>query len=235
MSRTNLNYQTIKMSQPEHVECAICMDDINFNQNNFIKTECNHCFHTSCLMRNIAHNGFACPYCRSEMTEAVEESDDGNTIPEEEEEVELYDDYALRGLRFFTDNLEGVEHDREDELEEQEDEENAEEEQVVKPDAAFVAQNLAAQGITMEHLVKILLRDHEEYDAEEDEIEQVDEDIWGRIRIIVSNYQPPVPQPPGNQQPVPSTVLAPELEIDNEAQPKLHPNITVRRQMMTHI
>ena len=234
MSRTELTYQTIiKMSDQQQVECAICMDDIDFNQNNFIKTECNHCFHTSCLMRNIAHNGFACPYCRTEMAEAVEESDDGSTIPEEEEE--LYDDYALRGLRFFTDNLDGVEHDHEDELEEQEDEENAVVEVIEKPDAAFVAQNLAAQGITMEQLVKILLRDHEEYDAEELEFEQVDEDIWGRIRTIVSNYQPPIPQPPGQQLPVPTPISAPQLEIDNEAQPKLHPNITVRRQMMTHI
>ena len=223
------------MSQNEQVECAICMDDIDFNQNNFIKTECNHCFHASCLMRNVAHNGFGCPYCRSEMAEAVAGSDDGSTIPEEEEEGELYDDYALRGLRFFTDNLEGVDHDNEDLLEEQEDEENALDEVIEKPDAAFVAQQLIEQGITMEHLVKILLINHDEYDDEELEFEAVDEDIWGRMRTIISNYQPPIPQPPVNQPPVPAPASAPHLEIDNDAQPKLHPNITVRRQMMTHI
>ena len=196
------------------LECAICMDDIHFDQNNFMKTECGHCFHTSCIMRNVAHNGFGCPYCRTEMAEMVDDSEQS-----EEYEGELYDDYALRGLRFFTDNLEGVEHDHEDVLEEQEDEEQMAEEPIVKPDPAFVTQKLVEQGVTMEQLVKILLREHEEYDAEDEEFDRVDEDMWGRMRTIISNYQPPADEP----TPAP---------MESELEPKISPNVTLRRPMM---
>lgn len=205
------------------LECAICMDDIHFNQNNFMKTECGHCFHTSCIMRNVAHNGFGCPYCRTEMAEMVE--DDDSEVSEDYVEGELYDDYSLRGLRFFTDNLEGVEHDHEDVLEEQEDEEQGiAEAPIVKPDAAFVTQKLVEQGVTMEQLIKILLRDHDEYEAEDEEFERVDEDMWGRMRNIISNYQPPGP---ADEQEV--QVLA-----DSEPEPKISPNVTLRRPM-THV
>ena len=214
------------MSQTQ-VECAICMDDIHFNESNFIKTECGHCFHASCLMRNVAHNGFGCPYCRSAMAEVVADSDDEDESTAIEEDI--YDDYALRGLRFFINNLEGNQHDREDELEEREDEEEGEEEQeeeveIVKPDASFITQKLVEQGVTMESLLKILLLQHEEYEAEEVEFELVDEDVWSKMRTIISNYQPVINEPVVIQ-------TLPE-SVDNEAQPKLHHNITVRRPMM---
>ena len=38
----------------EIVECPICMDQIEGDRNKVV-TECGHCFHTSCLMKNVAH------------------------------------------------------------------------------------------------------------------------------------------------------------------------------------
>jgi hypothetical protein len=162
--------------------------------------------------------------------------------PEEEEnsvwsevtnEEEMFDDFTLRGFRFFMNNIQGVEHDHEDELEEQEDMEEAVEEvqqAPAKPTVAFVAQKLVEQGVSMEDLLKVLLRDHEEYDAEDEEFERVDDDVFGKIRIIVSNYEPLVESwsEVAEQQ-------APEPEqqpIDNSAQPKHYANVTVRRQIM---
>lgn len=52
-------------------ECPICMDAIDPNKNR-VTTECGHTFHCSCLMTNVSHNGFACPYCRTAMAEEVE-------------------------------------------------------------------------------------------------------------------------------------------------------------------
>jgi hypothetical protein len=121
-------------------------------------------------------------------------------VPEEEEDYEVeyeeetYDDFALRGLRFFTNNLEGEEHEHEDILEEQEDmEEPIEEEpvQIVKPSVAFIAEKLAAQGVTMEQLIKAMLKDHDEYEEEEEECLRTDDELFGKFRIIISNYQPP--------------------------------------------
>jgi hypothetical protein len=145
----------------------------------------------------------------------------------------MFDDFTLRGFRFFMNNIQGVEHDHEDELEEQEDMEEAVEEvqqAPAKPTVAFVAQKLVEQGVSMEDLLKVLLRDHEEYDAEDEEFERVDDDVFGKIRIIVSNYEPLAESwsEVAEQQP-------PEPEqqpIDNSAQPKHYANVTVRRQIM---
>ena len=104
------------------VECPICMDDINVTKNCII-TECGHCFHSSCVMRNVAQNGFACPMCRTAMADDVESEE---TEYDDDDEFSLIvdqrnpDDYALRGFRMFMDNIHGVEHEREDELEERE-------------------------------------------------------------------------------------------------------------------
>jgi hypothetical protein len=48
-------------------ECPICFETISSEINTVI-TECGHKFHCKCLMQNAMHNGFGCPYCRTEMT-----------------------------------------------------------------------------------------------------------------------------------------------------------------------
>ena len=187
------------MSQ-SHIECPICMDNVELNKN-CVTTECGHCFHASCLMRNVAHNGFGCPYCRTAMAEDVEEDEDEEEEEDDDsewsEESVMFDDYALRGLRFFTDNLEGTEHDEEDTLEEKEDEEEIAEqlvqqendESVIRPSPEFIAEKLVSQGVTMEQLVKALLINHREYAAEEEEFSRLDDELFGRFRIIISNYE----------------------------------------------
>ena len=47
-------------------DCPICMDAIDMVKN-CSTTECGHCFHTSCLMRNAQLNGTKCPYCRTSI------------------------------------------------------------------------------------------------------------------------------------------------------------------------
>ena len=182
-------------------DCPICMDVIEGNKN-CVTTDCGHCFHTSCLMTSVAHNGFGCPYCRTamaqEVAEEVSEYDDG----EGEEEEELYDDYILRGFRFFMNNINGDEHEEYDIEDEEEDQGEAaeEESEESKPAPYFITHKLAEQGVTMEDLVKILLLDHEEYEREDDEFMRISDDMFGKLRIIISNHirdqeHPPVPLP----------------------------------------
>jgi len=184
-------------------ECPICMDPIE-SQKNCVTTACGHCFHTNCLMTSVAHNGFACPYCRTKMAEEVEEDDSCCSSEDDEyDNDELYDDYALRGLRLFNDNINGEEHDQEDiEDEEQNDDEDEDDEQeneenengepepVPKPSPLYIAQKLTEQGITMEAMVKILLNTHMSYENEFDTFERVESEICGRLRTIVNNYNP---------------------------------------------
>jgi len=88
------------------VECPICFENI-IDFNNRTTTECSHSFHTSCIMKNITHNGFSCPCCRTKMAEEVRTNTSTNThihfIEDEDSDYtndyELYSSSALRGMR----------------------------------------------------------------------------------------------------------------------------------------
>jgi hypothetical protein len=126
------------------------------------------------------------------MAEEVHEelSDDG-----EEDEDEMFDDDALRGFRFFFNNLDGEAHDVDDEAEEAEMDAEEETEDDAEPDVNvpttdFVAQKLREQGVTFEQLVRLVCNiDHEEYSGDE-QADRFGDELFGKIRIIVSNYQP---------------------------------------------
>jgi len=220
------------------IDCPICMDCIETSKN-CVTTECGHCFHASCLMTSVAHNGFGCPYCRTKMAEEPEE--DAETVysdEEEDEEVFDEDEDALRGFRFFWNNLNGEDHDEDDEADEQQLEEWAqqaeaseEEERPDIPSASFVAQKLQQQGVSYEQLVKMLLLQHEEY-IDKEEFERIDDETFGKIRIIVSNYytpeqatQAPEPVPQPVQTPVVTPVVLPDI-----AEPKIY-----SRRIMIHV
>ena len=187
------------MSANAVVECPICMDPIEFNKN-CLTTDCGHCFHTSCLMTSVAHNGFGCPYCRTKMAEEVADEDseyDDESVSDDYED-ELYSDYALRGLRLFNNNLNGEEHDQEDLDDEGEDaEEEADEVDnggypvVAPPPVSYVAQKLAEQGVTMETLLKAVLCSVNNYERDYEDFERVENEIFGRLQTILNNYTPP--------------------------------------------
>jgi len=188
-------------------------------------------------MTSVAHNGLACPYCRTAMAETPEEEeeeeDDWGTIDEDDEP---YSDFALRGLRLFTDNLNGVAHDADDLAEEEEEEdedEEEEEEEEPKPTPEFITQKLVSQGITMEQMVKVLLLDHEEY-SENEEFHRVECEIFGKLRIIISNYHPE--QALQQQQPTPPRpVAAPSQQLDSSAQPKVSRYVNPQSSFRIHV
>ena len=192
------------MSAP--AECPICMDEIDFTKN-CVTTECGHCFHARCLMTSVAHNGFGCPYCRTAMAEEVEEEDEEEDDYLEDDTIieDTYSDNALRGLRFFMNNLAGNAHDEDDIADEESELEvtvelrrhlygdnrsnDDDEEEEAKPSAEYIAQSLSDQGVTVEQLVKALLIDHEEYEDEET-FERINDELFGKLRVIISNYTP---------------------------------------------
>lgn len=222
----------------ENVECPICMECIADTKNR-VTTECGHCFHTNCLMTSVAHNGFGCPYCRAVMAEEIKEEEDSEWGSVEDED----DEYALRGFRFMFNRLAGVSHDEQDILEENEDneEEEDEEEEETKPSPEYITQKLTQQGVTMEQLVKAILINHEEYENE-DSLHRVEGELFGKLRIIISNYRPeleaaprdpPAPEPVQVEAPVPAAVSgfgAPPV-VDYSSQPKSYRNIHIRKMM----
>lgn len=188
------------MSAP--IECPICMDSIEISTN-CVTTECGHCFHTNCLMKSIAHNGFGCPYCRTKMAEEPEEEED--EYEEEDEEDEMYENYLLRGFRLFWNNINGEEQDEEDTLNEQEfeelsnsddsDEEEEEDETPIIPSTDYIVEKLRAKHVSYEDLVKALLGcgDHPEYD--EYDYRNINNQVFGKIRTIITRYDPPAVNP----------------------------------------
>ena len=106
-------------------DCPICLDPIE-GTTNFLITECGHKFHCRCLMDNIMHNGFGCPYCRTMMATPLEEEEDDLdlTISICSESIHtrqslLNEEDVMRGFRIFHNILDGVEidtNDMEDEI-----------------------------------------------------------------------------------------------------------------------
>jgi hypothetical protein len=166
------------------------------------------------------------------MAEEPEEEEETVYEDEDEEEEEMFDEDALRGFRFFWNILNGEEHDEDDDADEQQLEEWADmasrqepESNENVPTADFVAQKLRQQGVSYEQLVKMMLLQHEEY-AEDEEAERLDNETFGKIRIIVSNYTPEQAAP----QPVLQAAQAPVSVLDFEAQPKIY-----SRRIMMHV
>lgn len=193
-------------------------------------------------MTSVAHNGFGCPYCRTAMAEEPEEDEESEWEDEEEEE-EMFDEDAMRGFRFFWNNINGEPHDEDDEVEEWADRAAANQNQAEPnvPTTDFVAQKLREQGVTFEQLVKVICNnEHEEYQDDET-AERLSDELFGKFRIIISNYTPelaiptlhpePLPREPLTREPIAPTLprvpLAPTLpreplaqKDDFQAQPK---------------
>jgi len=212
------------MNEIEVIECPICMDQIEEKKNK-VTTECGHCFHTSCLMKNVAHNGYGCPYCRTVMAEEPEDNNSNEEYDEssiDEEEGPDYNANVLRGSRWLFQRAEGedLDDDVDTDSDEEEDDDDRSE---VEPRAPvdYIVEKLVQRGVTMADMVKsILVRDHDEYQFH-DEFERVDDNLFGKFRIIISNFQPPQAPPQ-----VPPQAPAPAQAVE---EPRHHQSCRLRR------
>lgn len=102
-------------SPVEEIVCAICLDSVDISMN-VIKTECKHCFHSTCFLQNAAHNGFNCPMCRNELAEVPSDEDDDcdSDDDSDDDDDEELEDFALRGARWLMMRAEGEEIDEDD-------------------------------------------------------------------------------------------------------------------------
>lgn len=85
-------------------DCPICLSPFDHDsQINKVTTECGHTFHCSCLMKNVARNGFGCPYCRNVMAiQPLSDDEDVESIVSVESTVfEEWENDALTSFRWF--------------------------------------------------------------------------------------------------------------------------------------
>lgn len=144
------------MSAP--IDCPICMETIEFTRN-YVSTECGHCFHANCLMTSVAHNGFGCPYCRTAMAEVPEEEDSDDDYTDDS--IDYLEEDTLRGFRFFWNNISGVTHSMDDEMEEDE----------MEADMIDEADEMANRFIHVGHVVPPprVIEEDEETEIDEEE------------------------------------------------------------------
>lgn len=185
----------------ELIECPICYEEIGLTNN--INTECGHKFHASCLMKNVIHNGFNCPCCRTVMAEQPEEKEDYDDMPsleeydetdtlldEEDVNEEPFSDDALRGLRLLTNLLEGEQHSELDVIDEYQYNDEYNDISLPVPQREMIESCLKEQGITYGQLVAWILLDHQDYEDQVDELERFSSNLWVMIQTIIRNYTP---------------------------------------------
>lgn len=127
-------------------ECPICMEIIDLCKN-CATTECGHQFHSNCLMKSIAFNGFGCPYCRFEMVEEIDDSEDEEEREEGEDENDADEDGDDDG-----DSASDDEDDDDDE-----DEGLAINPNEPLPSFELIQKKFIEKGITYESLVKTIM------------------------------------------------------------------------------
>jgi hypothetical protein len=90
------------------------------------------------------------------------------------------------------------------------DDEEEEEDSYPKPPVEYLVQKLVEEGYTMERFVKAFLSEHDEYDDIEDDCIREVDDVFGSLRVLISNYRPSdEPQ----QIPIPFEENEPKLEV----------------------
>jgi hypothetical protein len=169
--------------------CSICLDDID-GKNNNMTTDCGHCFHTTCFLQHVSHNGFACPNCRNQIIEEPEcESDDEEDDYDDEDEEDEEDDeenedvddfdYALRGMRWMFERVNEDEDDDDDDDYDDDDDESIDDEtferiQYERGHARFdegnmqpislstISERIRLQGITYDDLVALCVFPHKD-------------------------------------------------------------------------
>jgi len=152
-------------------ECPICMENIELNKN-CVTTECGHNFHTNCLMKNVAFNGFGCPYCRFEMVEEISDSED-----EDDDEEERDDD---------------VDDDDDDDDSEVDDDDVDEEEQQLLPSFELLQKKFVDRGITYDCLIKTIMFNSMIYDKNDnfEDYRKCNLFMEELFYDTVSNYKP---------------------------------------------
>lgn len=172
-----MNTNNVEQESSE-CNCPICLENIDAVKNK-TTTDCGHIFHTSCIMKNVAHNGFGCPYCRTVMAENPHTHEDEESQDYTYLDIDETEDYILRGMRFMFQRAEGEEFneadieeedsDQQEILENNETESNDTEDYNAPHQARYdhsyesILSKLAERNIAPEDILKALLHDFTAY------------------------------------------------------------------------
>ena len=162
---------------------------------NCVTTDCGHNFHASCLFKNMAHNGFGCPYCRTELAEVPEEDEDSEDEDDDDDWIddddEPYSNSSLRRVReMFQEDYNAADDVEEDEDEEDEEDGyfHGEEDYENAPTSQLMAAKLMEKGVTYDQLVESLCSSNLDEYRFKMEYNATSDKIYGKMRGIIANY-----------------------------------------------
>lgn len=92
-------------------DCPICYEAISPHKN-CVTTECGHSFHTSCLLKHTAFNGYGCPYCRTELATKKDVDVDVDVDVDPEDDVDPYRTTEIEAYDLLRENGEREEYDQ---------------------------------------------------------------------------------------------------------------------------
>ncbi len=91
----------------DELVCAICIESLDRTDTNYITTPCNHKFHATCFLQNVAYNGTNCPICRHKLIdEPREDSSDDETEDDDDDDDDteyetFHESYSLQGMTWM--------------------------------------------------------------------------------------------------------------------------------------
>jgi hypothetical protein len=125
---------------------------------NCATTECGHQFHSNCLMKSIAFNGFGCPYCRFEMVEEIVDSEDEEEYEDgEEREAGEDENDADEDGDGDSDSASDDDNDDDDDDDDDDNEALAINPNEPLPSFELIQKKFIEKGITYESLVKTIM------------------------------------------------------------------------------
>ena len=160
------------------MSCPICYETIAEEKNRVI-TECGHCFHTSCLMKHAAMNGFGCPYCREQMSDYVspqsEEIDD-DRIP-----------YLLRLEDLSEEELDTAMNRAPSQVQMEDREVLDFPVSYTMPTPTFMSRKVQECGITMEDVIRLMMNEITE--RRDERIDgPLERKLYDRMREVIQEY-----------------------------------------------
>jgi len=149
-------------------------------------TECGHQFHSNCLIKNIAFNGFECPYCRFEMFDEVYEDS------EDEDAEDAEDAQHAENADDDDDEATETDDDEDEDDDDYEDPDDSGNNQDSLPSFELIQKKFIEKGITYDSLVKTIMfnsmiyhknENFEDYKKNNSFVEEI-------YYEMITNYQP---------------------------------------------
>jgi hypothetical protein len=135
------------------------------------------------------------------------------TGDDDEEQETRNENRILGGLRWLFNRVNDEDTQVYDDEDQDSDDEEDDDDGEPKPSVGLITSSLIEQGITMEDMVKVMLLSHEEYAHMTEQFDRIDDTLFGKIRRLISNYQPEQEQEPPQVQakPEPSCPLVADI------------------------